>query len=232
MGPCEGHQDEASYSQTISEIRSILKGNTRSLIKPLKAQMQDYANRLEYEKAQEIKEKLDALEQYQSKSTVVSPTIDHVDVMSIFSDTDSAYINYFKVVKGAIIQSYNLEIKKKLDELDEDLLSLSLINIRANFILPQKKYYSTKPLLALGRGKVLVPQRGDKKALIDLSLRNSKYMRQEKLKTLNIIDRAPQQTHFGAAAKRLAPVGAARTNRMFRQFQHTRNQPCIGLCGV
>ena len=117
MGPCEGHQDEVSYSQTISEIRSILKGNIRSLIKPLKAQMQDYANRLEFEKAQEIKEKLDAFEQYQSKSTVVSPTIDHVDVMSIFSDTDSAYINYFKVVKGAIIQSYNLEIKKKLDEL-------------------------------------------------------------------------------------------------------------------
>ena len=189
LGPCEGHQDEASYSQTISEIRSILKGNTRSLIKLLKAQMQDYANRLEYEKAQEIKEKLDALEQYQSKSTVVSPTIDHVDVMSIFSDTDSAYINYFKVVKGAIIQSYNLEIKKKLDELDEDLLSLSLINIRAKFHSTAKEILLNKAIVSPWEEvKVLVPQRGDKKALIDLSLRNSKYMRQEKLKTLNIID--------------------------------------------
>ena len=189
LGPCEGHQDEASYSQTISEIRSILKGNTQSLIKPLKAQMQDYANRLEYEKAQEIKEKLDALEQYQSKSTVVSPTIDHVDVMSIFSDTDSAYINYFKVVKGAIIQSYNLEIKKKLDELDEDLLSLSLINIRAKFHSTAKEILLNKAIVSpLEEVKVLVPQRGDKKALIDLSLRNSKYMRQEKLKTLNILD--------------------------------------------
>ena len=189
LGPCEGHQDEASYSQTISEIRSILKGNTRSLIKPLKAQMQDYANRLEYEKAQEIKEKLDALEQYQSKSTVVSPTIDHVDVMSIFSDTDSAYINYFKVVKGAIIQSYNLEIKKKLDELDEDLLSLSLINIRAKFHSTAKEILLNKAIVSPWEEvRVLVPQRGDKKALIDLSLRNSKYMRQEKLKTLNIID--------------------------------------------
>ena len=189
LGPCEGHQYEASYGQTISEIRSILKGNTRSLIKPLKAQMQDHANRLEYEKAQEIKEKLDALEQYQSKSTVVSPTIDHVDVMSIFSDTDSAYINYFKVVKGAIIQSYNLEIKKKLDESDEDLLSLSLINIRAKFHSTAKEILLNKAIVSPWEEvKVLVPQRGDKKALIDLSLRNSKYMRQEKLKTLNILN--------------------------------------------
>ena len=189
LGPCEGHQDEASYSQTISEIRSILKGNTQSLIKPLKSQMQDHANRLEYEKAQEIKEKLGALEQYQSKSTVVSPTIDHVDVMSIFSDTDSAYINYFKVVKGAIIQSYNLEIKKKLDELDEDLLSLSLINIRAKFHSTAKEILLNKAIVSPWEEvRILVPQRGDKKALIDLSLRNSKYMRQEKLKTLNIID--------------------------------------------
>ena len=189
LGPCEGHQDEASYSQTISEIRSILKGNTRSLIKPLKEQMQEYSNRLEYERALEIKEKLEALEQYQSKSTVVSPTIDHVDVMSIFSDIDSAYINYFKVVKGAIIQSYNLEIKKKLDELDEDLLSLSLINIRAKFHSSAKEILLNKAIDSPWEDvRVLVPQRGDKKALIDLSLRNSKYMRQEKLKTLNIID--------------------------------------------
>lgn len=189
LGPCERHQDEASYSQTISEIRSILKGNTRSLIKPLKEQMREYANRLEYERALEIKEKLEALEQYQSKSTVVSPKIDHVDVLSIFSDTDSAYINYFKVVQGAIIQSYNLEIKKKLDELDEDLLSLSLINIRAKFHSTAKEILLNKAIDSPWEEvRVLVPQRGDKKALIDLSLRNSKYMRQEKLKTLNIID--------------------------------------------
>ena len=189
LGPCEGHQDEESYSQTISEIRSILKGNIRSLIKPLKAKMQVYASKYEYEKAQEIKDKLDTLEQYQSKSTVVSPTIDHVDVMSIFSDTDSAYINYFKVVKGAIIQSYNLEIKKKLDELDKDLLSLSLINIRAKFHSTAKEILLNKAIVSPWEEvKILVPQRGDKKALIDLSLRNSKYMRQEKLKTLNIID--------------------------------------------
>ena len=189
LGPCEGYQDEEDYSQTISEIRSILKGNSRSIIKPLQNKMQDYSAALEFEKAQEIKEKLDALEQYQSKSTVVSPTIDHVDVMSIFSDTDSAYINYFKVVKGAIIQSHNLEIKKKLDETDEDLLSLSLINIRAKFQSTTKEILLNKTIMSPWESvKIQVPQRGDKKALIDLSLRNAKYMRQEKLKTLNIID--------------------------------------------
>ena len=189
LGPCEGYQDEEAYSQTISEIRSILKGNSRSIIKPLQNKMQYYSAALEFEKAQEIKEKLDALEQYQSKSTVVSPTIDHVDVMSIFSDTDSAYINYFKVVKGAIIQSHNLEIKKKLDETDEDLLSLSLINLRAKFQSTAKEILLNKTIMSPWESvKIQVPQIGDKKALIDLSLRNAKYMRQEKLKTLNIID--------------------------------------------
>lgn len=189
LGPCEGHQDEQVYSQTISEIRSILKGNSRSIIKLLQNKMQEHAAALEFEKAQEIKDKLDALEHYQSKSTVVSPTIDHVDVMSVFSDTDSAYINYFKVVKGAIIQSHNLEIKKKLDETDEDLLSLSLINIRAKFQSTAKEILLNKPIMSPWESvKIQVPQRGDKKALIDLSLRNAKYMRQEKLKTLNIID--------------------------------------------
>lgn len=190
LGPCEAHQDEEDYSQTISEIRSILKGNTRSILQPLKQKMQEHAAALEFEQAQEIKEKLEALEQYQSKSTVVSPTIDHVDVITIFSDTDSAYINYFKVVKGAIIQSHNLEIKKKLDEKDEDLLALSMIDIRAKFQSTAKEILLNKKVISPWKDevKIHVPQRGDKKALIELSLRNAKYMRQEKLKTLNIID--------------------------------------------
>lgn len=190
LGPCEAHQDEEDYRQTISEIRSILKGNTRSILQPLKQKMQEHAAALEFEQAQEIKEKLEALEQYQSKSTVVSPTIDHVDVITIFSDTDSAYINYFKVVKGAIIQSHNLEIKKKLDEKDEDLLALSMIDIRAKFQSTAKEILLNKTVISPWKDevKIHVPQRGDKKALIELSLRNAKYMRQEKLKTLNIID--------------------------------------------
>ena len=123
LGPCEALQNEEDYNKSIAEIRNILKGNTRRIIQPLKEQIQDFAANLEFEKAQELKEKLEALENYQSKSTVVNSTIHNVDVFTIFSDTDSAYVNYFKIVNGAIIQSQNLEIKKKLDEADEDLLT-------------------------------------------------------------------------------------------------------------
>ena len=133
LGPCEGLQNEEDYIQSIAEIRNILKGNTRSIIQPLKTQMQYFAANFEFEKAQEIKEKLEALENYQSKSTVVSPTIHNVDVFTILSDTDSAYINYFKIVNGAIIQSHNLEIKKKLEEADEDLLIMAVLEIREKF---------------------------------------------------------------------------------------------------
>ena len=189
LGPCEALQDEQEYNQAISEIRNILKGNTVGIIKMLKKQMQNHASNLEYEKAQGIKEKLDALENYQSKSTVVSPTINNVDVLTILSDTDSAYINYFKIIKGAIIKSHNLEIKKKLDERDIDLLMISLIEIHEKFHLDTKEILTNKPIKSPWEEvKIVIPQRGDKKALIDLSLRNAKYMRQEKIKQTQIVD--------------------------------------------
>ncbi len=189
LGPCEALQDEQEYNQSISEIRNILKGNTVGIIKALKKQMQNHASNLEYEKAQVIKEKLDALENYQSKSTVVSPTINNVDVLTILSDTDSAYINYFKIIKGAIIKSHNLEIKKKLDERDIDLLMISLIEIHEKFHLDTKEILTNKPIKSPWEEvKIVIPQRGDKKALIDLSLRNAKYMRQEKIKKMQIVD--------------------------------------------
>jgi len=189
LGPCEGYQEEESYNQSIAEIRNILKGNTRSIIQPLKEQMHEFAANLEFEKAQEIKEKLDALENYQSKSTVVSPTIHNVDVFTILSDTDSAYVNYFKIVNGAIIQSHNLEIKKKLDEADEDLLIMAVLEIREKFHSNTNEIILNKEITSPWEEvKVHVPQRGDKKALIDLSLRNAQYMRQEKLKKIQIVD--------------------------------------------
>ena len=188
-GPCEGYQTEKSYQQSISEIRNILKGNTRSIILPLKEKMQVLAENLEFEKAQEIKVKLEALVNYQSRSTVVCPSINNVDVYTILSDIDSAYVNYFKIVNGSIIQSHNLEMKKKLQEKDEDLLGLAVINLREKFnskceeIILNKEI--TNPWIKVN---MHVPQRGDKKALVDLSLRNAKYMRQEKLKTIKIVD--------------------------------------------
>ena len=189
FGPCEAYQNEEDYNQSIAEIRNILKGNTRSIIQPLKEQMQKYAEDMEYEKAQEIKEKLDALEKYQSRSTVVSPTIHNVDVFTIFSDTDSAYVNYFKIVNGAIIQSHNLEIKKKLEEADEDLLTMAMMDIREKFHSTTKEIILNKKIISPWEEvKVHVPQRGDKKSLIDLSLRNAQYMRHEKLKKIKIVD--------------------------------------------
>jgi len=189
LGPCEALQNEEDYNKSISEIRNILKGNTRSIIQPLKEQMQEFAANLEFEKAQELKEKLEALENYQSKSTVVSPTIHNVDVFTIFSDTDSAYVNYFKIINGAIIQSHNLEIKKKLVEADEDLLTMAVIEIREKFHSNTKEIILNKEITSPWEEvKAHVPQRGDKKALIDLSLRNAQYMRQEKLKKIQIVD--------------------------------------------
>ena len=189
LGPCEAYQDEEDYNRSIAEIRNILKGNTRSIIQPLKEQMHKYAANLEFEKAQEIKQKLDALENYQSRSTVVSPTVHNVDVFTIFSDTDSAYVNYFKIVNGAIIQSHNLEIKKKLEEADEDLLTMAVMDIREKFHSTTKEIILNKDMISPWEEvKVHVPQRGDKKALIDLSLRNAQYMRQEKLKKIKIVD--------------------------------------------
>lgn len=189
LGACESKQSEEDYNQSIAEIRSILKGNTRTIIQPLKEQMQTYAASLEFEKAQEIKEKLDALENYQSKSTVVSPSIHNVDVFTVLSDTDSAYINYFKIVNGAIIQSHNLEIKKKLAEADEDLLTMAVIEIREKFHSNTKEIILNKSITSPWEEVSFhVPQRGDKKALVDLSLRNAQYMRQEKLKKIQILD--------------------------------------------
>jgi len=189
LGPCEALQNEEDYNKSIAEIRNILKGNTRRIIQPLKEQIQDFAANLEFEKAQELKEKLEALENYQSKSTVVNPTIHNVDVFTIFSDTDSAYVNYFKIVNGAIIQSQNLEIKKKLDEADEDLLTMAVLEIREKFHSNTNEIIlNIKITSPWEEVKVQVPQRGDKKALIDLSLRNAQYMRQEKLKKIQIVD--------------------------------------------
>jgi len=189
LGPCEALQNEEDYNKSISEIRNILKGNTRTIIQPLKEQMQEFAANLEFEKAQELKEKLDALENYQSKSTMVSPTIHNVDVFTVFSDTDSAYVNYFKIVNGAIIQSHNLEIKKKLNEADEDLLTMAVLEIREKFHSNTNEIILNKEITSPWEEvKVHVPQRGDKKALIDLSLRNAQYMRQEKLKKIQIVD--------------------------------------------
>ena len=184
-GPCEGLVKKEDYHQGISDIENILKGNITGVIKHLEAIMKAKADDLDFEEAQRIKDKFDSLKRYQSKSTIVSPTITDVDVYSIEQDDKFAYINYLKVIKGAIIQTFTLEIKKNLDESKEDLLLAGIVDIR------QKIYSNAKEILipfkinvVLDDLKFKIPKRGEKKKLLDLSQRNARYFRLEKEKQI------------------------------------------------
>jgi excinuclease ABC subunit C len=189
LGPCEEHQSLEDYLDNIKEIRDIIKGNIYEPLASLRKKMMQYSQKLEYEKAQQIKEKLDILEKYQAKSTVISPTISNVDVFGITSDESAAYVNYFKIVKGRIIQSYTTEIKKQLDESDEEILQKSMIEIRKKFNSISKIIYIPFSVdLKIPDVKLYTPKIGDKKKILDLSERNAKEYRLEMLKQVKIID--------------------------------------------
>ena len=182
-GPCVGEQHEEDYNNSINEIKAIIKGNINSVTKHLKPLMKEHANNLEFEKAQLLKEKIETLEKYQSKSVVVSPTINDVDVFSVVSDEKYGYINYLKVINGAIIQGHTIELKKKLDETDDELLQIGIAELRLRFESRSKEVIVPfKPELEDESIKFLVPQRGDKKKLLELSERNAKYYRLERNK--------------------------------------------------
>jgi len=191
LGPCIGKQAEDNYIQNIQEIKDILKGNISHLIKVIKEKMQQLASELKFEEAQAVKEKLSHLENYQSKSTIVSPTIHNVDVFSYIDDEKSAYVNFLKVVNGAIIQVHTVEIKKNTEEEKESLLLMAIADIR------QKMQSMSREIIVpfsldyeLENVQFLVPQRGDKKKLLDLSMRNAFYYKREKLKQQT--NRTPQ----------------------------------------
>ncbi len=181
--PCINEQSEVDYNNIINEIKTIIKGNISGVTKRLKPLKQQYANNLQFEKAQLLKEKIEILEKYQSKSVVVSPTINDVDVFSIVSDEKYAYINYLKVINGAIIQGYTLEIRKKLEESDDKLIQLGIIELRQRFESFSKELIVPfKPTLRDENIKFFVPKIGDKKHLLDLSERNARYYRLERKK--------------------------------------------------
>jgi excinuclease ABC subunit C len=187
-GPCEGLQTEKEYNQDIREVRNIIKGHFGSSLKRFKKLMLDFAARSEFEEAQKIKDKIEMLENYQAKSTIVNPTITNVDVFSIISDESFAYVNFLKIVKGAIIQSHTVEIKKKLDEDDKSLLELAIVEIRDRFHSTSKEIYTPFPVDVGDIVKIRVPKRGDKKRIVELSIRNAKYFRQERFKQIQIVD--------------------------------------------
>ena len=150
--------------------------------------MMVHAEKMEFEEAQQIKEKIQILEKYQAKSTVVNPKISNVDVFSIISDESYGYVNFLQLSHGAIIRSHTTEIKKKLDESDKELLELAIIELRQRFELTSKEIFAPFKV-EVGEGlKITIPQLGDKKKIIDLSLRNAKYYRQERFKQIKIMD--------------------------------------------
>lgn len=188
-GPCEGLQTEADYLEDVESARALIKGHLNSVKKMLEEQMKSAASELRFEEAQKLKEKFDTVDRYQAKSTVVNPSISNVDVFSIFSDAEYAYVNFLKIMDGAVLQSHTIELKKKLDETDAALLELALPEIRQRFKSTAKEIYLSHEIdLEIPEVYTHVPQRGDKKHLIDLSLKNGRYFRLEKLKNIQIVD--------------------------------------------
>lgn len=179
-GPCQGFQSEEEYRQSIANIRHILKGNLAEVKRHLRKQIEEAVARLAFEEAQDYKEKLISLESYQAKSTVVNTSISHVDVFGIISSEQAAYINYLRVVNGMIIQSQNLEIRKKIDESDEEILLESIAQFRNSNPVESKEFIVPfKPEIDSGI-PFTVPAGGDKKKLLDLSMKNAFYLKQER----------------------------------------------------
>lgn len=187
-GPCEAYETSIQYDKKITEIRDILKGNFKESLKGFKTYMLELAADMRFEEAQQIKEKIELLENYQAKSTIVNPKIGHVDVFTIISDETNAYVNFLQVSYGAIIRSHNLELKKKLEETDEELLELAIVEIRNRFELLTKEVLVPFEVDLGEQIKVTVPKMGDKKALLDLSERNAKFYRMDQLKQIKIVD--------------------------------------------
>ena len=187
-GACEGYETEEEYQANIIAIREILKGNFKDSLQQFKIQMRQHAEAMQFEDAQKIKEKLEVLENYQAKSTIVNPKISNVDVFSIISDETYAYVNFLQLSYGSIIRSHTLELKKKLEETDLQLLELAITEIRQRFNSNSKEIYVPFKVNLGDEIKITIPKLGDKKSILDLSIRNAKYFRMDKLKQIKIID--------------------------------------------
>lgn len=188
-GPCEDLESKEEYDEKIDAIRGIVKGDFRKAKDFLVNQMMKLASDLKFEEAQIIKERLDILEDYQAKNTVVNPNIDDVDVFGMTSDETAAYVNFFKIRNGNIIQSFTTEIKKILEETDEDIMEEALIEIRQKFASDSKEVLLPFHLsVEIPNVKLIVPKVGDKKRIVELSEKNAKEYRLEKLKQVQIVD--------------------------------------------
>ena len=196
-GPCVGKQTYEDYQKNIAQAREILKGNTREVLRDLKDEMLRLSEELRFEEAEEVKRKYLALDGFVSKSQVVSQTIDKVDVFSITSDEKMAFINYIHVSNGSINQSFTIEYKKKLNETDEELLQLGIVEIRDRFKSDSKEIIVQKEVdVELEGVKFTVPERGDKKTLLDLSIMNCKEYKFDRLKQAEKLNHEQKQTRL------------------------------------
>ena len=203
-GPCEGLESEEEYTQKLNAIRGIIKGEFKAAREYLEAEMYNYAAKLEFENAQQSKEKLQILENYQTHTTIVSSNINDVDVFGIISDEAAAYVNYFKIKNGSIIQSYTTEIKKMLDETDEEILEEALIEIRNKFNSTSTEIFLPFHLnIEIPHVKLIVPKLGDKKRIVELSEKNAMEYRVEKLKQVQIVDPERHTNRIMAEMKKL-----------------------------
>lgn len=187
-GPCEGLETQENYHTQVNAIREILKGNFKESLKNFKKLMADLAMDLKFEEAQKIKDKIEVLENYQSKSTILNPKITNLDVFSIVSDEAMAYVNFLQISHGAIVRSHTMEIKKKLDETNEEILELAIVELRERFYLNAREIVVPFELDLGEKITVTVPKLGDKKQILDLSERNAKYYRLDQLKQIKIVD--------------------------------------------
>ena len=188
-GPCEDLESKEDYDEKVEAIRGIIKGDFRFAKKYLEERMYRFASNLEFEKAQMIKQNIESLDDYQAKHTVVNPNIDDVDVFGMTSDETAAYVNYFKIRNGSIVQSFTTEIKKVLEETDEDILEEAIIEIRQKFDSSSKEILIPFHLgIEIPNVKLIVPKVGDKKRIVELSEKNAKEYRVEKLKQVQIVD--------------------------------------------
>ena len=187
--PCTGTISEDEYNTMISNIKEVIKGNISGVLKDLKAQMMDYASRLEFEQAQLIKRKYDLLENYHSRSIVSSNTMHDMEVFS-YDDADSSfYVNYMRIIQGAIIQSFSLEMRRRLEETPEELLSLAIIDIRQRYESTVKEIIVPMNLdMELDEVKFTIPKKGEKFEILALSTRNAKQYRAETEKLRSLVD--------------------------------------------
>jgi excinuclease ABC subunit C len=189
LGPCAGLQSEQNYSEAINHIKHLLKGNLSEVREHIKIQMEDASEKLDFEAAEKYKQKLILLDNYKSRSTVVNPKINNVDVFTLSMETERAFVNFLKVANGMIIQTHSVEYKLKLDESEQEILQRAILDIRQSYSsVAAEVLVPFNPKIDLEGVKFVVPKVGDKKKLLDLSLKNVLYYKREKIGLYQKID--------------------------------------------